>query len=53
MYSCMETGEFGVRGETLGPPNPGRESSALEMKLWDRRTPRKPPDLLAFKWRAP
>ena len=21
-------GEFGVRGETLGPPNPGRVSSA-------------------------
>ena len=30
-----------------------RVSLALEVKLWDRRTPRKPPDLLAFKWRAP
>jgi len=30
---CTETGEFGVRGETLGPPNPGRVSAALEMKL--------------------
>ena len=34
MYTvARKTGEFGVRGETLGPPNPGRVSSALEMKL--------------------
>jgi len=33
LFRCTETGEFGVRGETLGPPNPGRVSSALEMKL--------------------
>jgi len=30
---ARKTGEFGVRGGTLGPPNPGRVSSALEMKL--------------------
>ena len=30
---CQETGEFGVRGETLGPPNPQKTSRPVGLQV--------------------